>query len=147
VPKEMKMKVTILAGFAMCMTLAACTLSKTDSQSDIPKPIDTHQVQFRMSNQSIQEPLAYVEIQLDGKQVFFGGLHVATQHNYFTFTTVSEGKPSSVTISTTVDHAPPEGRTSKRQFPVDQNIPLIFDVNVHGTNIFVNQVEKLGLTS
>ena len=141
------MKVTILAGFAMCMILTSCNSSKTGPQSDVQKSIATHQIQFRMSNQSIQEPLAYVEIHLDGKQVFFGGLHVARQHNYFTFTTVSEEKPSSVTIKTTVDHAPPEGRSFKREISVDQDTPLNFDVDVHGTNIIVNQVKKFGLTS
>lgn len=146
VPKEIRMKITILAGFAMCMTLAACTLSKTDPQSDISKPISTHQVQFRLSNQSIQDPLAYVDIQIDGKQVFFGGLHVARQHNYFRFSTLSDEMPSNVAVQTNVGYPPPEGHTSRKLVPVLKDSPLKFDINVHGTNIYINQVKEFAPT-
>ena len=141
------MRFRILVGLAICAVVASCRPLETSSPMDVSGPTVLHQVEFRVDNGSIEDPLAYVAISLDEKQVFFGGLYVARQHNYFRFSTVSEEMPSRVTITTTIDHAPPEGRTSRREIPVNKYTPLNFDVSVHGTNIFVNQVEKFGLTS
>ncbi|MEI6810087.1 MAG: hypothetical protein WCN95_15320 [bacterium] len=133
----------ILGCLALCLAAASC-------KNTVPVPAPSaeqgvpalHSAEFRISNGSFEEPLAYVAISIDDEEVFSGGLHVARQHNHFRFQTSRLKRPSTVAVATTPGQPPPEGHTSKRRITVEQTKALRFDVEVHGTNIFIHQVER-----
>ena len=135
------MRILTLTSMMALLLCVSCRLPEPPTTSDQTGPALSRQVEFRISNQSLDDPLAYVTISLDDRQVFYGGLHVAGQHNVFRFITGSEKVPASITITTNSGHPPPEGKAATKQFSVKPDMALRFDITVHGTNIFVHQVE------
>jgi hypothetical protein len=98
-------------------------------------------VEFLICNSSFTNPMAFVEIAIDNKQVFSGGLHVERQHNYFHFITMSDGLLSdvSVTSKTHLENRFNPAIPMIKHLQVEQDKPLMFRIHIWDTNIVIRQ--------
>ena len=127
-----------------CATMVSCRPHTTDTSTTNGESRANYPVEFKICNHSYEDPVADIEVSLDGKQIFSGGLHVLRQHNYFFFTTISDKLPRSITITNRIGPPPPFpfSRVGNRQISVEQDKPFKFEIDVYGTNIVVKQTEQ-----
>jgi hypothetical protein len=127
-----------------CATMVSCRPQIKDTANNVVVAKANYPVEFKICNQSFDDPVADIEVSLDGKQIFSGGLHVLRQHNYFFFTTISDELPRSITITSRIGPPPPFpfSRVGNRQISVEQDKPFKFEIDVYGTNIVVKQTEQ-----